>query len=191
VAKLRQEQKAHPKALQQLERRKQALEKQLDAAARRCVLLLLWQQGVSCVCVCARACACVRACVRACVACGMCLLRPTHARVYSLHNLAWPPSCATLGWAGARREAALERDNEGLQERLAKQDEEKAALQDQVCRVVRACCVVRACLLWNERWRWARGLRHLHVTAAAAAVIMCALCRWPRLSARPRGCGCD
>lgn len=35
VTKLRQEHKAHPKALQQAERQRQALEKKLDAAARR------------------------------------------------------------------------------------------------------------------------------------------------------------
>jgi hypothetical protein len=35
VSKLRQEHKAHPKALQQLEKQKQALEKKLDAAARK------------------------------------------------------------------------------------------------------------------------------------------------------------
>jgi hypothetical protein len=35
VARLRQEQKSHPKALQQLEKQKQALEKKLDGAARK------------------------------------------------------------------------------------------------------------------------------------------------------------
>jgi len=35
VSKLRQEAKAHPKALQQLEKQKQALEKKLDGAARK------------------------------------------------------------------------------------------------------------------------------------------------------------
>lgn len=64
VNRLRQDVKAHPKALQQLEKQRQALEKKLDGAARK--------------------------------------------------------------------EAALLRDNEALQERLSRQDEEKAALQEQV-----------------------------------------------------------
>jgi hypothetical protein len=35
VSRLRQDQKAHPKALQQLEKQRQALEKKLDGAGRR------------------------------------------------------------------------------------------------------------------------------------------------------------
>lgn len=35
VSRLRQDQKAHPKALQQLEKQRQGLEKKLDGAARR------------------------------------------------------------------------------------------------------------------------------------------------------------
>lgn len=50
MAKLRQESKAHPKALQQVDKARQALEKKLDAAGRKEAALLRDNEGLQ-VCV--------------------------------------------------------------------------------------------------------------------------------------------